>query len=38
MVLANLCVSFIMTNQNEDAEEYMRQLEREEEHALYVVR
>ncbi|EEB17293.1 conserved hypothetical protein [Pediculus humanus corporis] len=31
IVLANLCVSYIMTNQNEDAEELMRKIEREEE-------
>ncbi|KAF6262654.1 hypothetical protein COO60DRAFT_1268016 [Scenedesmus sp. NREL 46B-D3] len=31
IVLANLCVSYIMTSQNEDAEELMRQVEREEE-------
>ncbi|WIA22247.1 hypothetical protein OEZ85_004572 [Tetradesmus obliquus] len=33
IVLANLCVSYIMTSQNEDAEELMRQVEREEEAA-----
>lgn len=31
IVIANLCVSYIMVNQNEDAEELMRKLEREEE-------
>ncbi|EGR32453.1 tetratricopeptide repeat protein [Ichthyophthirius multifiliis] len=31
MVIANLCVSYIMVNQNEDAEELMKKLEREEE-------
>ena len=31
IVRANLCVSYIMVNQNEDAEELMRKLEREEE-------
>jgi tetratricopeptide repeat protein 30 len=31
MVLANLCVSYIMTSQNEEAEEWMRNIEREEE-------
>jgi len=31
IVLANLCVSYIMTSQNEDAEELMRAIEREEE-------
>ncbi|CAF3607143.1 unnamed protein product [Adineta steineri] len=30
IVLANLCVSFIMTSQNEEAEELMRKIEREE--------
>mmetsp|Transcript_13506 Transcript_13506/g.24436 ORF Transcript_13506/g.24436 Transcript_13506/m.24436 type:complete len:560 (+) Transcript_13506:1-1680(+) len=34
-VLANLCVSFIMTNKNEDAEELMRQIEKEEEQGQY---
>lgn len=31
VVLANLCVSYIMTQQNEEAEELMRRLEKEEE-------
>lgn len=31
IVLANLCVSYIMTSQNEEAEELMRAIEREEE-------
>jgi tetratricopeptide repeat protein 30 len=31
MVLANLCVSHIMTSQNEEAEEWMKNIEREEE-------
>jgi tetratricopeptide repeat protein 30 len=31
IVLANLCVSYIMTGQNEEAEELMRKIEREEE-------
>ena len=31
IVIANLCVSYIMVNQNEEAEEIMRRLEREEE-------
>jgi tetratricopeptide repeat protein 30 len=31
IVLANLCVSYIMTTQNEEAEEIMRKIEREEE-------
>ncbi|CAD7705097.1 unnamed protein product [Ostreobium quekettii] len=35
IVLANLCVSYIMTSQNEEAEELMRKIEKEEEHALY---
>ena len=30
-VIANLCVSYIMTSQNEDAEELMRRIEKEEE-------
>lgn len=30
-VLANLCVAYIMTSQNEAAEELMRRIEREEE-------
>lgn len=34
IVLANLCVSYIMTGQNEDAEELMRKIEKEEEEAL----
>jgi tetratricopeptide repeat protein 30 len=33
MTLANLCVSYIMTSQNEKAEDLMRDLEREEEQA-----
>jgi tetratricopeptide repeat protein 30 len=35
IVLANLCVSYIMTSQNEEAEELMRQIEKEEERASY---
>jgi len=35
IVLANLCVSYIMTSQNEDAEELMRKIEREEEKMVY---
>uniref|UniRef100_A0A7S2EA66 Tetratricopeptide repeat protein 30 n=1 Tax=Ditylum brightwellii TaxID=49249 RepID=A0A7S2EA66_9STRA len=31
IVLANLCVAYIMTNQNEDAEEIMKSIEKEEE-------
>merc|ERR1711937_653415 len=35
IVLANLCVSYIMTSQNEEAEELMRNIEREEEKMAY---
>jgi len=35
IVLANLCVSYIMTSQNEEAEELMRQIEKEEERCAY---
>ncbi|KAK6639634.1 Tetratricopeptide repeat protein 30A [Polyplax serrata] len=35
VVLANLCVSYIMTSQNEEAEELMRKIEREEEQMAY---
>ena len=35
IVIANLCVSFIMVNQNEEAEEIMKKLEREEEKAAF---
>ena len=34
IVLANLCVSYIMTSQNEEAEELMRKIEKEEEQVL----
>ncbi|KAG8442836.1 hypothetical protein GDO86_011592 [Hymenochirus boettgeri] len=34
-VLANLCVSYIMTSQNEEAEELMRKIEKEEEQIAY---
>ena len=34
-MLANLCVSYIMTSQNEEAEELMKRIEREEERAAY---
>ena len=34
IVLANLCVSFIMTSQNEEAEELMRKIEKEEDRIL----
>lgn len=35
IVLANLCVSYIMTSQNEEAEELMRKIEKEEENVAY---
>jgi len=35
IVLANLCVSYIMTSQNEEAEELMRKIEKEEERMAY---
>jgi tetratricopeptide repeat protein 30 len=35
IVLANLCVSYIMTSQNEEAEELMRRIEKEEERLAY---
>eukprot|EP00090_Calanus_glacialis_P007636 TRINITY_DN16078_c0_g1_i1.p1 TRINITY_DN16078_c0_g1~~TRINITY_DN16078_c0_g1_i1.p1 ORF type:complete len:651 (-),score=100.98 TRINITY_DN16078_c0_g1_i1:140-2092(-) len=35
IVLANLCVSYIMTSQNEEAEELMRKIEKEEEQLAY---
>ncbi|CAK8691356.1 intraflagellar transport protein 70A-like [Clavelina lepadiformis] len=35
VVLANLCVSYIMTSQNEEAEELMRKIEKEEEQMSY---
>ncbi|KAG0604055.1 hypothetical protein M758_10G140800 [Ceratodon purpureus] len=35
IVLANLCVSYIMTSRNEDAEDLMRKIEKEEERAHY---
>ncbi|XP_007891990.1 tetratricopeptide repeat protein 30A isoform X2 [Callorhinchus milii] len=35
IVLANLCVSYIMTSQNEEAEELMRKIEKEEEQVAY---
>ncbi len=35
IVLANLCVSYIMTSQNEEAEELMRQIEKEEERVSF---
>ncbi|KAL2623478.1 hypothetical protein R1flu_003683 [Riccia fluitans] len=35
IVLANLCVCYIMTSRNEDAEELMRKIEKEEERAHY---
>ncbi|XP_073396057.1 uncharacterized protein [Physcomitrium patens] len=36
IVLANLCVCYIMTNQNEDAEDLMQKIEKEEERAHYI--
>ncbi|KAM6174693.1 intraflagellar transport protein 70A2 [Erethizon dorsatum] len=36
IVLANLCVSYIMTSQNEEAEELMRKIEKEEEQLSYI--
>ena len=35
IVLANLCVSYIMTSQNEEAEELMRKIEKEEERSTF---
>uniref|UniRef100_A0A672FSS9 Tetratricopeptide repeat protein 30 n=1 Tax=Salarias fasciatus TaxID=181472 RepID=A0A672FSS9_SALFA len=35
VVLANLCVSYIMTSQNKEAEELMRKIEKEEEQISY---
>lgn len=35
IVLANLCVAYIMTNANEDAEEIMRRIDREEVSIMY---
>ncbi|XP_017784035.1 PREDICTED: tetratricopeptide repeat protein 30A [Nicrophorus vespilloides] len=35
IVLANLCVSYIMTSQNEEAEELMRKIEKEEDQIAY---
>ncbi|KAJ3278898.1 Tetratricopeptide repeat protein 30A, partial [Borealophlyctis nickersoniae] len=35
IVLANLCVSYIMTSQNEEAEDLMRKIEKEEERIAY---
>ncbi len=35
IVLANLCVSYIMTSQNEEAEDLMKKIEKEEERAAY---
>ncbi|KAK7794910.1 hypothetical protein R5R35_005886 [Gryllus longicercus] len=35
IVLANLCVSYIMTSQNEEAEEMMRKIEKEEEQLAF---
>jgi hypothetical protein len=35
IVLANLCVSYIMTSQTDEAEELMRKIEKEEENVSY---
>lgn len=35
IVLANLCVSYIMTSQNEEAEDLMRKIEKEEERVIF---
>ena len=35
IVLANLCVAYIMTSQNEEAEELMRKIEKEEERSTF---
>ncbi len=35
IVLANICVSYIMTSQNEKAEELMRKIEQEEERVSF---
>ncbi|KAI5746150.1 hypothetical protein M8J77_000393 [Diaphorina citri] len=35
IVLANLCVSYIMTSQNEEAEDLMRKIEKEEERIIF---
>ncbi|XP_047020863.1 tetratricopeptide repeat protein 30A [Helicoverpa zea] len=35
VVLANLCVSYIMTSQNEEAEDIMRKIEKEEEQQIF---
>lgn len=35
IVLANLCVAYIMTSQNDEAEDLMRQIEKEEERLAY---
>lgn len=35
IVLANLCVSYIMTSQNEEAEDLMRRIEKEEERLAF---
>jgi tetratricopeptide repeat protein 30 len=35
IVIANLCVSYIMIDQNEEAEDIMRKLEREEEKSSF---
>jgi len=35
IVLANLCVSYIMTNRNEDAEELMKRIEKDEKQSQF---
>ena len=35
IVLANLCVAYIMTSQNEEAEDLMRRIEKEEERVAF---
>lgn len=35
IIMANLCVTYIMTSENEDAEELMRKIEKEEEAIAY---
>ena len=35
IVLANLCVAYIMTSQNEEAEDFMRRIEKEEERIAF---
>lgn len=35
IILANLCVSYIMTSQNEEAEDLMRKIEKEEDQMTF---